>query len=60
VAGFLDDRLAGIQDGGVALDLVADGVFDGAQRVDVLRFRADAEAFAAVRAERDVGVAAAT
>ena len=58
VAGFLDDRLAGVQHGGVPLDLVADGVFDGAQRVDVLGLGADAEAFAAVRAQRDVGVAA--
>jgi hypothetical protein len=54
VARLLDDRLAGVQDGGVPLDLVADGVFDGAQRVDVLRLGANAEAFAAVRAERDV------
>ena len=51
-------RAAGGEDGRLALDLVAHGALDRAQRVDVLRLGAGAELRLAARAQRDVRVAA--
>ena len=63
VPGLLRDRSAVVEDGGLALDLVADGPLDAAQRVDVLRLGAGSErsgrlALGGTSTKRDVGVAA--
>ncbi|CAO0830381.1 hypothetical protein SMICM17S_11653 [Streptomyces microflavus] len=56
--GLLHDGAARGQHGGVPLDLVARGALDGTQRVHVLRLGAGTELLAAVRAQRQVDVAA--
>lgn len=58
VPGLLDDRPAVVQDGRVPLDLEAGGTLDAAQRVHVLRLGTCAELLTAVRAQRQVHVAA--
>ena len=58
VPGLLGDRASRREDGGLPLDLVADGALDTAQAVDVLRLGAGAQDAGAARRERDVRVAA--
>ena len=58
VAGLLQHLAAVVQDGGLAADLVLDGLLDAAERVHVLGFGAGAERVGRVAAQRHVHVGA--